>query len=127
MSSRQYAVIELKTNITRVNPAIIKSEAGQLVHSMEWFADRHPAGQEPIPVMIHPSEKLETEAHVPQTTRVITKADLSALRTDVEAFIRVLAANNSWADAESVAAGLEQNRLTAQQVIARHSRKFRRA
>ena len=126
LSPSQYAVIELKTDIARTNPAIIKSEAEQLVHSMGWFADRYPDDQEPIPVIFHPGEKVGTDAHVPPGTRVITKEDLSSLRTDVEAFIRVLAANTAWADLGSVAAGLEHNRLTAQQVIARHSRKFRR-
>ncbi|MCX2748384.1 hypothetical protein OOZ51_11220 [Arthrobacter sp. MI7-26] len=126
LTHNQYAVIELKTDISRNNPVIVKSEAEQLVHSMGWFADRYPDDQEPIPVLLHPGEKLEAAAHVPSRTRVITKDDLTDLRTDVEAFIKGLAANSSWADAESVAASLEQNRLTALQVIARHSRKLSR-
>lgn len=125
LSTKKYAVIELKTDISRENMAITKSEAGQLNHSMTWFRERYPEISKPIPVLVHPSEELDTQAHLPSDTRVITKSRLDALQSNVEAFARHLADDEKWSDPSAVASALDQYDLTADRVLQRHSEKIR--
>ncbi|MGW0455873.1 DEAD/DEAH box helicase [Gordonia sputi] len=126
LSSERYAVIELKTDVSRDDPAIIKDEAEQLVHSMTWFSDRYPEVPTPTAVLVHPSDELDAKAHVPQGTRVITKEQLQKFRKDVEAFVKQLADGAAWSDAAAVAAALAEHSLVAEHVISRHSAKIRR-
>ncbi|WP_150253569.1 DEAD/DEAH box helicase [Nocardiopsis deserti] len=126
LSTQQYAVIELKTDISRDNPVIIKSEAGQLTHSMTWFSKRYPEASTPTAVLVHPSDELDAQAHVPSGTRIITKVQLDSLRVKVEAFVKQLTAGASWSDPLEVAAALAEHSLTAEQVLSRHSKQIRR-
>ena len=119
----RHAVIELKTEVTRPEPKIIKSEAEQLVHSLTWYSDHYPGEKAAEAVLLHPSNALSTHAHLPTGTRIITQQDLDALRIDVKAFADELAASRSWDDPQAVSAALARNHLTAEQVLARHSRK----
>lgn len=126
LTPKQYAVIELKTDVSRSSPVIIKSEAGQLVHSMTWFRNLYPEVPKSTPVLVHPSTELSTDAHLPVGTRVITKDNLVTLRSNVEAFIRELIASDSWRDAGSVASAIVQNNLSAENIIERHSNLIRK-
>ncbi|MBE7700235.1 hypothetical protein H9623_07960 [Oerskovia sp. Sa1BUA8] len=123
----RFGVIELKTDVKRADTRITKSEAEQLGHSMTWFESRYPDAAHAAPVLLHPSSVLRGDAHLPQGARIITPNDLEALRRDVEAFVNELAANDSWSRPEAVASALTRNHLTADQVIARHSRNPERA
>jgi hypothetical protein len=125
LSARQYAVIELKTDISRNNPVIIKSEAEQLTHSMTWFSKHYPEVSTPIPVLVHPSAELDTQAHVPPETRVITETGLRLLRQDVEAFVKHLTLAKTWSDPSAVTSALNRHSLTADLVIQRHSESIR--
>ncbi len=120
------AVIELKTEVERVDTRIIKSEAGQLLTSLEWDARRNPNNTEQIPVLVHPSDTLHDVANLPPETRVITKELLMALRVDVCRFSDEIAAAKSWTNHESVAEALKRNKLTAERIIVAHSTKLRR-
>lgn len=122
LTSKQYAVIEMKTDVTRPKPVITKTEAGQLVHSMTWFANRYPDVPAPVPLLVHPSVELSTDAHLPPGTRIMTQAHVDELRLDVEAFVKELAAARSWSDPVTVASAIRRHRLSAEQVIARHSK-----
>lgn len=126
MTPKKYAVIELKTDVSRKAPVIIKSEAEQLGHSMMWFRKRYSDDPQATPVLVHPSERLDTAAHVPPGTRVITVQHLHHLRVDVESFVKELAASGYWADVKLVAAALARNGLTAEHVIERHSKRISR-
>lgn len=125
LSARQYAVIELKTDISRNNPVIIKSEAEQLTHSMTWFSQRYPEASTPIPVLVHPSAELDTQAHVPPGTRVITETGLRLLRQDVEAFVKHLTLAKTWSNPSAVTSALKQHNLTAENVLQQHSESIR--
>ncbi|MBI8989177.1 DEAD/DEAH box helicase [Corynebacterium meridianum] len=126
LSDKQYAVIELKTGISRDNPVIIKSEAEQLTHSMTWFSERYSEVSTPISVLVHPSEELDAQAHVPFGTRVITETSLRSFRQDVEAFVKYLVSAGTWSDPEVVASALAQHSLTADLVLQQHSKSIRR-
>ena len=118
-----YAVVELKTEVSRPNPVIIKSESEQLVHSLAWFEDTYPNDAQSVPVLLHPSSLLDSQAHVPPGTRMITPTHWAELRKDVGAFVNELGKAQSWADPAAVAEGLKRHHLTAEQVLARHSSK----
>ncbi|CAM5707754.1 hypothetical protein MAUB1S_05179 [Mycolicibacterium aubagnense] len=116
------AVIELKTEVTRANPQINKEEAGQLLLSMQWDARRNPHATTRLAVLVHPSAQLSSKANLPPASRVITKADVETLKSDVIAFANELAAAGSWSDANLVKDALIRNKLTAERVIQAHSR-----
>lgn len=119
------AVIELKTEVNRADPRIMKvKEAGQLLTSLEWDSCRNPHVTKRIPVMLHPSAELHPEASLPPETRIITVADLDNLRTDVLRFADEIAAAKSWGDPAAVTKGLQRNKLTAEQIIPAHSSKL---
>lgn len=122
----RYAVIEMKTDVTRDELAITKSEAEQLVHSMTWFGDHYPNATHSTPVLVHPSNELHAAAHLPAGTRIITTEDFDNLRRHVEAFVNEVAANTSWSDATAVTDALTRNHLVSDQIVTRHSRKPRR-
>lgn len=126
LSAGKCAVIELKTDVSRNNPVIIKNEAEQLNHSLTWFRMRHPEAKEPVAVLVHPSDVLDAKAHVPPGTRVITKNCLQHLRNDVQAFTKQLAVNASWSDPRAVAAALAEHNLTAEKILLCHSKEIRR-
>lgn len=126
MSTKQYAVIELKTEVTRDDKTISKSEAEQLTHSAEaWFPDKYP-GCSAIPVFLHPYTTLHAQAHVPAGTRVITEADLLHLKDHVMNFIRTIISkypllNSRNIDTNIVEQELRTNHLTVDQIIQCHS------
>lgn len=117
------AIIELKTGITRDDTRIVKSEAEQLLHSLEWDRNSNPHVQNQIPVMVHPDTTLHPAAVLNAATRIITPDDLVKLRKDVETFADELSSAKSWADPIAVAEALQRNRLTADQVLPAHSSK----
>lgn len=124
LSPTTNAVIELKTEVTRDNPKIIKSEASQLLASIQWDIDRNKHVTARIPVLVHPSNELDRCANLPSETRVITPADLEDLRVDVGRFADELAAGKVWADPAAVAKALQRNKLTPDQIVAAHSSKL---
>ena len=126
LSTSRFAIIELKTDVSRPSPVITKSEAEQLVHSMAWFSDHYPEAVDAVPVLVHPSAELDSQAHVPPRTRIMTKEHVQHLRRDVEAMVRELSASGSWGDSAAVASALARHQLTAEQVLARHSMEARR-
>ncbi|MEV3961592.1 DEAD/DEAH box helicase [Nocardia sp. NPDC050193] len=119
------AVIELKTEVTRDDTRIVKSEAEQLLHSLEWDVNHNPHITTRVPVIVHPGAELHPQAVLRPGTRVITKTDLDTLRADVQHFADELAAANSWADSAAVADALRRNKLTAERIIPRHSQAIR--
>lgn len=116
------AVIELKTEVSRDDKRIIKSEAEQLLHSMEWDRLREP-GKTRVPVLIHPSTVLHPKATLAPDTRIITPDDLKKLQDNVVAFANDLVADK-WSDPATVAAALLKHNLTADRIIPVHSSKL---
>jgi hypothetical protein len=121
------AVIELKTEVSRDDSRIKKTEAGQLLTSLTWDANRNKHVQKHIPVLIHPNSELQDNASLPPDARIITMADLKDLQTDVLLFADELAAARSWGDPAAVTEALQRNRLTADQIIPAHSSKVTRS
>ncbi|WP_411375760.1 DEAD/DEAH box helicase [Arthrobacter sp. MPF02] len=115
------AVIELKTEVNRNDTSIIKSEAGQLLHSLEWSVQHHPEATKRIPVLVHPGKSLHEKAQLPVDTRIITPQDLEGFRDHVIAFANTLASAKSWTNAHAVTDALKTFKLISDQVITVHS------
>jgi hypothetical protein len=127
LSPNANAVIELKTEVSRADNRITKTEAGQLLTSIAWDGRRNQHVEHRIPVLIHPNHELEHRANLPDDARIVTEADLENLRTDVLRFADELAAANAWDDPAAVTAALQRNRLMANQIIPAHSSKVTRS
>ncbi|PZT91584.1 MAG: hypothetical protein DI630_29345 [Gordonia sp. (in: high G+C Gram-positive bacteria)] len=121
------AVIELKTEVRRPDASIIKSEAGQLLSSLEWNQAANPDVPQRVPVLLHPGHVLHHQASLPADTRVITPTDLIRLRDSCIRWANELAQSSSWSNPTAVADGLKRHRLTADQVILAHSSKVAKA
>ena len=123
LSRELHVVIELKTEVYRPNPVITKAEAEQLVHSLTWYGNSYSEYQKPGAVMVHPSNALATDAHLPPEARIVTKEDFDHLQAAVKSFVDELVADESWADPKSVLSALTRNRLVASQIVHSFSRK----
>lgn len=121
MSPKVHAVIELKTEVSRSDPVIIKSEAEQLVHSIVWDEETHADVETRIPVMIHPSSSLSTNARLPAGSKIITREHLDDLKADVTAFVAELASGGRWSDPAAVSEALQRHQLSAELIVPRHS------
>lgn len=118
------AVIELKTENVRGDSRIVKHEAEQLLHSLEWDVQRNSQATKRIPVLIHPSPVCHDLAVLRAGTRIITPTDLDRLKRDVLRFAEEIASGDSWRDQGAVGEALRRNVLTADRIIQRHSRPF---
>ena len=126
MPDGRFAVIELKTEITRENPVILKSEAEQLTHSIAWLHDAYGRDSRSIPVLLHPSATLNRDAHLPEGARIMTADGLKQLKEDVTTFIKELVDANKTSDPTAIEEGLKRNRLTAGRIIENHTVKASR-
>jgi len=117
------AVIELKTEVSRPDPSITKSEAEQLVHSEVWDEERFGHITSRTLVMLHPSAALSSHAHLPDEARILTVSGFEALRTDVLAFADELAASGDWSDPALVGAALKRHDLSGETIFSRHTSK----
>lgn len=70
-----------------------KSDAGQLLLSLQWFAKAFPERTEPVPVMIAKVDIADRKAGFPSSTRVITPGKMVELLDQLEAFFRGLASS----------------------------------
>lgn len=120
LTEERNAVIELKTGITRLDTAIMKSEADQLSGAVSWNASRG-GPEDCIPVMVAKDPTLHPLASLPVGARIVTEEKLALLKANVEAFSRELASNESWKRPDAVSRALRVNNLHAGAVIATHS------
>lgn len=123
LSPTANAIIEMKTEVSREDNRIKKTEAGQLLTSLAWDETRNKHVEKRIPVLIHPNAELHDSASLPSDARIITQANLKDLRMDVQLFADELAVANAWGDPSAVTAALQRNKLTANDIIASHSSK----
>lgn len=68
---------------------IHKNEASQLNTDVAWFNQTYD-GCTPIPVLIHPAKKLDSDAFLSKSSYVITKAKLDSLKQNINNFYNSL-------------------------------------
>lgn len=96
-----FYVIEAKSDADSGHP-VYKKWAGQLSQAMDWFREQYPNGRA-VPLLIHPEEKFDSHASIPQGCRVITMECLTRLKNAVSAFATGLVSNDAFRDPARVA------------------------
>jgi len=83
-------VIEAKTGNEE---SLHKKDAGQLLLSLQWFANAHPTRDAPTPIIVAKVDVADRKAGFPADTRVLTPAKMVELLDQLEAFFRGLASS----------------------------------
>lgn len=89
-TGENFFVIECKSEVQISRASISKTEASQLTSSMEWFRHNYP-DKSASAVLIHPSQRLATDAFCPPECRVMTEASLVRLGDRVRNLAAALA------------------------------------
>lgn len=92
-----YLIIEAKSEVDSSNLTISKKYANQLDGSWEWFKKEY-AGNDGIPVMIHPYDSLAEDAYLDEEAMLINTDKLSILVKNVTGFVTALTTKSpdSW-------------------------------
>ena len=112
-----HAVIELKTGVSRSNPKISKDEAGQLSVSINWHEEINPHVVNRIPILVHPSNQLHHDAHLPKNTRLITPDKLRKLKENIAGYSERISEDEGWKDRRVIFQALVDHRLTTASII----------
>jgi len=105
-----FYVIEAKSGVAS-GRFVYKKDAEQLSNAMDWFRQQYPSSKA-TPVLIHPEEKFDSHAAIPEGCRVITTKRLAQLRESLGALATGLAANEAFRDPVRVTSLLNDNGLT---------------
>ena len=115
-----FYVIEAKSGASSSHP-VYKKDAEQLSNAMDWFRQQYPSSKA-TPMLIHPKEKFDSHAAIPEGCRIITTEGLTLLRNSVQKFARGLAANDAFRDPARVTSLLNDNGLDAAHFMKRFSK-----
>ena len=125
MSEDRFVVIELKTEIARPEPTIIKAEAEQLGHSTIWLKSRYGQSAVGLPVLVHPSCVMSRDAHLPEGARVMTQDKFETFKSSVTTYINEMSKSDDWTSRDKVASALIRNNLLAGELIPKYTKKPR--
>ncbi|EAF5943934.1 DEAD/DEAH box helicase [Listeria monocytogenes] len=84
LGNEKYILIECK-NECKASP-IIKKDCSQLNSSIEWFKTKYNKEENLIPVIIHPSNEINKDAHLNKTTRILNADKLKDLISHLTKF-----------------------------------------
>lgn len=115
-----FYVIEAKSGADSGH-SVYKKDAEQLSNAMDWFRQQYPNSRA-TPVLIHPKEKFDSHAAIPEGCRIITTEGLTLLRNSVQNFATGLAANDAFRDPARVTSLLNDNGLDAAHFMKRFSK-----
>ena len=115
-----YFVIECKSE---AESEVWKSDAAQLGHSMNWFAEEYDSTSVAVPLLIHHSGELAHDAALPQGTRVINRSRLRNLQDALVEYATVLSNERMWNDIDAIRDLLIHRELTAQAFLQRYTKK----
>jgi hypothetical protein len=116
ISAGLFWVIEAKSGAT--SEFISKRDAGQLGQSLQWFGNKYPSDQSAIPVMIHHSRRLYSDATAPSGMRVLNERAMGELCSSVRSLSAGLA-SEGWTDAVVVSRLLAGHALDPDGLMAR--------
>ena len=118
-------VIEAKT---QNEDSLHKSDASQLLNSLQWFEKAYPTREKPVPVVVAKVDIADRKAGFPPNTRVLTQEKLIELLDQLEAFFRNLATTLSLLAQPHVIEEQQVERgLTADQFVTRFTLPLREA
>jgi hypothetical protein len=104
-------IIECKSGAT--GDEIWKKDAAQLGQAVDWFRTNYDSTCVCVPILVHPSNRLERRAAARAETRVLTREGLQAMKDAARGFFQAVSPMQSYADEAAVARQLTASGLTA--------------
>lgn len=118
----RFLVIEGKNGAT--SGIISKSDCNQLLGSMEWFTQAYDASCNAVPIMIHPESKFDKYSSPNADFRIIDKAGLQKLRTNIRGYAVAIASSNAMTDPDKIRGRLDASGLSGLKFVETFSRAF---
>jgi len=110
-------VIEAKTENQK---SLHKKDSGQLLNSLQWFKEKYPKLNQPLPVIITNVSLIDDDAYFPDNTRIINQEKINFLLDGLENFYYTLISDSSlMSNRESTYRSLESYSLTPQRIISK--------
>ncbi|MFO0944303.1 MAG: DEAD/DEAH box helicase [Pirellulales bacterium] len=100
IGSLQYFVVECKNEAS--TEFISKDYVNQLSGSIHWFSENYDTTCKVVPVLVHPSTRIDTAASPHADMRVIDRESLSKLKTSFVSFVKGLATWKDFGDPQKV-------------------------
>ena len=117
LSDKEFLVIELKTEVSRQDARIVKTEAAQLSHSVSWLSDCYGRDVVVTPIFVHPSSGTRDDCHPPSGTRVITKECWDNLGKEVASLVTELVSQTGAYTVDELADALIRRHLDRQHFV----------
>lgn len=114
-----YCVIECKNESEAYT--ISKRYCDQLGGEMRWFAETYGSTCSAIPIMVHISQKIDSQANEVEGMRIINSPKLDLLIKNTNEFAIALSRDNNWSDGEMVRALLTQYKLNGTDIVATYT------
>lgn len=92
LGTNAYWVIECKNEVEVGRPSISKREIGQISNAIGWFDDNY-QGEGRIPLFVHPTHIIASNAFPPEPLYVMRKQELQMLKENVRRFFNVLSSS----------------------------------
>lgn len=86
---KKYWIIECKNMVSAKRDGISKSETGQLSNDIGWFKEYY-EDCEGVPIIIHPSKVLKSDAYLAQTFWILGESSLEELKNNTVKFFNSL-------------------------------------
>lgn len=117
-----FFVIECKTEAT--TNTIKKDYCNQLAGSINWFYENYSNQYNCYPIIVHPSNVIDTVASPDENMVVITERELGLFRQSIRDFYRDLSYNGNMADVEKINELLKIHKLRKDDIIGNYTVKY---
>lgn len=124
LDSRQYLVIECKSEATV--ETIKKDYCNQLGGAINWFKSQYSVSEEPIPIIIHNSNIIDSGAFPDENMRVMTEIELTLFRNHIRDFYSALYNHTDINDIDKINELLSIYKLRKVDIVNVYTVKFRR-
>ena len=115
----KYLVIECKSG-TVIGNDIAKKDAAQLSHSVDWFNERY-LSSECVPLLFHPSSRLDRTASRIDGMRVVDHKRLDKLCRSIKSFAKHISSHAISRDVHAISVGLNEFKLNSTALIDEYS------
>lgn len=116
-------IIEAKNQ--RTGDKIPRGDVEQLLHSIQWHRERYGENQKYIPIMLHPSNRTDTNAHASEDSKVMDKDKLNEFKNSLLKLGEALSSKvpTSWTENE-IHRELSRYGLNYNQLFERYTRRM---
>lgn len=118
-----YFVVECKSGA--VSHTISKEYCNQLGGSVRWFEREYENGSRCIPIIVHPSSTIDTQATAVDDMRIITQECLEKFKKQMNSFIAAFAKRSNWQEESMVNTLLQQYKLRPKDIIQEYTCSYR--